>query len=146
MFKQDDWQCTECDKTGPHLVWVKHGDAKERSTMIECTVCAVETTHERRMSAPARYTYDLPYAPMVSGGTFDTTGNRQPPRLPELPDGADMDHARDHFNSASFKEIKNERHEVFQQNAVKKKRAAAMKKHPTMDIRNTPVPGDPANS
>lgn len=146
MYRQDDWECTKCHKLGSHLVWVDHGAEKPKEVDIECTMCAAETKHERVLSMPAVYTYDRPYAPMVSGGKFDTEGHRKPPPLPELPDDASMDQARDYFATAEFKEIKEMRHANFQENAVKRARAKAMKSDTTIDLRSNPLPGDPTSS
>jgi hypothetical protein len=111
--------------------------------VLDCNGCAQETPHTRRLSRPARYMYDRPYKPFCKGGKFDTEGYRRLPKLPELPDDACFDQARDFLTSKQWKDRRKERHEAIQINAAKRARAAAMKKHPTMDIRNTPLPGDP---
>ena len=145
-LKLNDWECDECHDVSEQLVWVDEGEDRPTKATLDCDSCSKDTVHSRRMSAPAEYLYDRPYAPMVQGGKFDTTGNRKPPAMAELPGDASMDQARDYFQTAQFKEIKEARHATHLENSAKKARAAAMKNHPTMDIRNTPLPGDPSFS
>lgn len=143
VWRQYDWECDLCEYPHTDLVEVATGEEVPRYYRLDCPSCGADTVHRRIMSAPAQYMYDRPYAPIVKGGRFDTAGNRKPPPLPELPADASMDKARDLFASKDYKERKRERFAVAQENAQKRARLKAMKKHPTMDLRNTPLPGDP---
>lgn len=152
-FRRYDWECQACGLEHDSLVMVpaelnkktgKYETPTPPKTMrIECPGCDAETEHCRLLSAPAVYTYDKPYAPIVHGGTYDTTGNRKPPPPLEFPKDASFDQVRDTIRTKEWQDRKKERWNVIQQNNAKKARAKAMKKHPTMDIRNTPLPGDP---
>jgi len=96
-----DWECTGCENQHSPLVWVDHGAEVPETERIDCPVCMAKTKHERRISRPAYYTYDLPYAPAVHGGSFDTMGYRKPPPIPELPNDASMAQARE-FQAATI--------------------------------------------
>lgn len=145
-YRQFEWECVKCASRSHELVWVDHGSKPPDVTGLDCPKCKATLTHSRVMAAPAVYTYDRPYAPPVHGGKYDTMGFRQPPKLPELPDGADFKQAKEFFRLKEYTERRQARLDVLNQNQAKKDRAKAMKKHPTMDIRNTPLPGDPKHS
>jgi hypothetical protein len=148
-----DGRCEVCGKSHGKIIKIDDSDhALQRRSKadVECPRCDEETPHERRISAPAKYTYDLPFAPEVYGGKNDTMGLRRPPPLPELPAGKDFNEARDHLNSAQYRKDRKdrlgERMEVYQQNKQKRLRAQAMKKDRNINLRTNPLPGDPKNS
>jgi hypothetical protein len=121
-YRNLDWECP-CGDKREALVWVPHGEPSPASAAIECETCGHVTDHERRMSLPAAYLGEKPYAPKVYGGRFDTMG------LAPLP-------PRGHPDRERVKAL----------NAEKKQRAAAMKRDPNIDLRTNPLPGDPKRS
>lgn len=142
-YRQYDWSCKECAAVHPDLVWVPSGQDVPDQAELHCASCGIVGPHQRRISAPAFYMYDRPWAPQVFGGSFDTMGNKRPPPLPELPDGASLSDAKDFFNQTEYKEAKAERKHAQGLNKIKKQRAAAMRKDPNIDLRRAPLPGDP---
>lgn len=144
-WRQYDWECTECTtRLYGELVWVDHGNDPPRHTTQGCEFCQIETVHIRLISAPARYTYDRPYAPMVSGGKFDTMGQRELPKLPPLPQDCAFDQVKDRFYSKENQDKLRERQARVQENAAKRKRAEMWKAGESgNDLRTNPLPGDP---
>ncbi len=143
-WRQFDWECCGCGEDQTRLVWVGYGEDIPREVPFDCPACSHSMPHRRLLSKPAVYLYDRPYLPIVQGGRFDTAGYRKPPPLPELPNDASMDQARDMFSSQEYKEQKAERFAVMQDNAQKQARMAAAKKNGhDIDLRKTPLPGDP---
>lgn len=142
-FRQYDFLCWDCNTKATHLVDVPGGGTPAKHYKLECKRCGKETGHERVMSAPAVYVYDRPYAPIVYGGKFDTMGYKNPPRLPDIPDGAAFDQARDILTSKKWDDKAKERLAQHRENEIKRKRAAAMRKGEGIDIRKNPLPGDP---
>jgi hypothetical protein len=153
-LRKYDWECDHCGDIQDPLVMVDAVENKKtgrwetpippRQMRLHCHECNCEMSHTRLISAPAQYTYDKPYHAPVYGGKFDTEGFRKPPPMPRLPDGCDFDQARDILKSKEYQEKKAKNWDVIQQNKAKQARSKAMRKHPTMDIRNTPLPGDPS--
>jgi hypothetical protein len=146
-WRQYDWECGECGDRRADLVWVDHGKDPPSQAELRCEYCFAEfeeTPHTRLISAPAVYTYDRPYAPMVSGGKFDTMGQRELPKLPPLPSDCAFDQVKDRFHSKANQEALKERHARVQENAAKRERAKRIQAgEPGNDLRTNPLPGDP---
>ncbi len=143
-FRQYDFQCARCTETHPDLVWVPHGQKPPKRARIFCRTCGDNTMHDRLISAPAKYTYDRPFAPVVYGGKYDTMGHRQSGvELPDLPRDATFDQARDVLMSKDRREKVEANLAVARENKLKRKRAAAMKKDPNLNLRAHRLPGDP---
>jgi hypothetical protein len=64
---------------------VPKGEPVPESAPFECLCCGEETTHERKLSMPARYLGEKNLSPRISGGRFDTTGHAAPPVYPDMP-------------------------------------------------------------
>lgn len=143
VWRQFDFDCWECGERRGDLVWVPFGEDPQDDYDLDCTNCQTMTSHQRAVSPPALYTYDRPWAPVVMGGKFDTMGYRKLPDMPELPDNADFDAARDMFHSREYQEKRAARHAAMVENKVKRERAEAAKKDDTIDVRHYPCPGDP---
>ena len=141
MLRWFDFECVKCGKQRPEFVEVPHGDEAPRRVILEC--CAGATPHRRIMSRPARYVYDRPMMREVYGGSYDTMGHRSLTRLPELPEGATADQAMALFQTSDYQEIRKKRRHEVEMNKAKAARAEAAKAGANMDLRNTPLPGDP---
>ena len=160
-LRRFDFECSKCTHVHDDMIDVpmefnkKKYDAGEpeskcwqsgtppKRVKLECKWCGEMATHTRLLSAPAQYLYDRPYPAEVYGGKYDTEGYRQVWDTPKLPADADFDQARDILGSKKWQEKKKEKWDVNKQNMAKRQRRAAMRKHPTMNMRNTPLPGDP---
>lgn len=142
-YRWNDWLCLKCDKPNEHLVWVDGPGIPPLRTVLECKSCFAECEHTRIPSAPAKYVYDRPYAPMVFGGKHDTMGYRSMPKLVDIPQGKQFDKARDIIGSPGMQDRAKERLAIYRENGMKRRRAEAMKKGET-DIRRSPLPGDPS--
>ena len=144
-WRQYDWECAACDERHADLVWVDTGEDPPERAKLDCPHCGRDDiSHDRRISAPAVYTYDRPYAPMVSGGKFDTMGQRELPKLPPLPSDCAFDQVKDRFHSKANQDALKERHARVQENAAKRERAKRIQAGEAgNDLRTNPLPGDP---
>lgn len=143
-FRQYDFECSECETVHPDLVWVEHGEKPVAMAELWCTACGDYTGHERRISCPAKYTYDRSFSPVVYGGKYDTMGHKQDAvELPDLPRDASFDQARDVLMSKERREKVDAKRALARENKLKRERAKAMKKDPHLSMRAHRLPGDP---
>jgi hypothetical protein len=79
----------------------------------------------------------------IRGGAFDTLGYRKLPPLPEFPDTGHADDFRDFVRTKEYREVKRQRAVVADENKVKRRRAAALKRGEQVSMRHQKVAGDP---
>src|SRR3990167_5907418 len=128
-FRQYDFECRHCGHVRGELVWTERGKKPPAAACMVCPECLCEDDNDRRISCPARYTYDRPYAPQVYGGKFDTMGQRHSGiELPDLPRDASFDQARDVLMSKERREKVEANLAVQRENKLKRQRAKAMRK------------------
>src|SRR3990167_3168075 len=173
MFRSWDWECARCGTEQWALIDVPHGQPSPTRTTMPCGACSAETMHERLPPLLATYMGERVCNPMVSGGSFDTTGNVQPPPLPDLP-GAnehaakatqtlaragrgnlaearretaqDAPSAADYatlFKSPEYREVKAAREKVKRENVQKKQRLSALRRGEQVNFRRDKCIGDP---
>jgi len=144
MWKPGDWECKSCGGVTEHFLSVPHGGVMPQTIDRECAACGFDGEHTRRLALIAPYMGEKVHNPMVSGGKFDTVGNKRPPSLPTLPQGATGMDYKYLFDKPEYKETERERARVVSENKTKRKRAAALKKGGTVNMRVDKVAGDPA--
>lgn len=146
-YRYYDWECTHCGDVSARLCWVPHGEGPPSGIKDYCQRCDDLVDVERLISAPAEYMGEKPWAPMVAGGKFDTTGHAPVRQLPDPPSGAMSDPAalREHFRSPEWKDAKAQRAEQTAHNRTKRERTRKMQQGQSFNLRRSEdrLPGDP---
>jgi hypothetical protein len=143
MLKWFDFECPSCHERFDDFIEVKTGAPPEKTYRATCKHCGKRLKCMRVPSLFARYMGEVPHNPMVSGGNYDTTGHKKGPKLPDLPDNATGEEIRGFIKSKEYQEIKKERRAIGKENALKKKRAAAIRRGENVSMRRDRLPGDP---
>lgn len=143
MWRLFDWKCQNCDEEREETIEYPQGDQAPRVLRMVCSACRSIRDHDRLLSRGADYT-PRPMAPMVSGGSFDTVGNKPLTPLPLLPNDCRLSDARDFFQTRTYKEVKEKRTAEKGENRMKQWRAGLIKKGDNIDMRTDKLPGDPS--
>jgi hypothetical protein len=154
MFRQYDFECVVCRNVATDLVDVPHNTTPPKHQNKACPVCNQETKHDKLIGLPAPYMGEKVYNPQISGGSFDTMGNRKSCKLPTIPteafDTKDpkklADNCKQHFSTPEYKEAERKRNQTIAENKQKKQRAAALERGESVNIRRDKLPGDPSFS
>jgi hypothetical protein len=145
-LKLYDWECLTCGAVREAFIDVPTGDDPPKWGAHYCHVCDAEQDFLRLVSAPAEYLAEKIRAPQISGGTYDTTGHRKPPKLPPPPEGVyrrqewteggercrkdvvDGEGLIDHLHSPECREIQRERKVIQRENQLKQARSPELAK------------------
>ena len=145
MHRMFDWRCASCGSTRERIVWVPARAANPTTMTLWCDACAAKTEHERLISMPARYMGDRVRNPCVTGGSFDTMGFAPVQPLPDLPDGADstLDNYKQLWSGKDWQEKRALQREQNRKNREKRRRAAALQRGASVNMRVDRCAGDP---
>ena len=143
MFRNYDWQCSNCDGVSEHVVQFPQGDMPPKTIEEHCPHCDGVHMMARCLSLPSKYMGETVINPMVSGGSFDTVGKKKLPKMPMMPDGLNASAKKDFFYSKEYQSAKQRRKKVIKENRAKQKRAALIKSGANINMRTDRLPGDP---
>ena len=143
MFRNYDWECSNCDCVSEYIVQFPQGEKPPKVIEEFCSQCDTTCQMTRCLSLPSKYMGETVINPMVSGGSFDTVGKKKLPKMPMMPDGLNASAKKDFFYSKEYQSAKQRRKKVIKENRAKQKRAALIESGANINMRHDRLPGDP---
>lgn len=95
------------------------------------------------MPLTAPYMGERVHNPMVSGGDFDTVGNKELPPLPKGGDDESYHEFKSRVKSPEYQEVRRARDAAKRENAAKRERARLIRAGANINMRRDRLPGDP---